>query len=183
MYAVIESGSKQYKVAIGDKLKVEKLAAAEGDSVKLDRVLMVVDGEEISVGSPVVKSPVMATVLTHGKADKIKVFKMKRRKNYRRTQGHRQKFTEIEITAIGDTKAAPAKKTPSKKKADTVAVSSTKDVEKQSAAKKTTKKTVVKKPAAKKAATKKPGVDGVGDDLTMINGISPVIEKNLPLWA
>ena len=114
MYAVIETGGKQYKVAIGDKLKVEKLTAAEGDSVSLDRVLMVADGENITIGAPVVESAVTATVVSHGKAGKIKVFKMKRRKNYRRTQGHRQLFTEIEITGIGDAKAAVKKAAPKK---------------------------------------------------------------------
>jgi large subunit ribosomal protein L21 len=154
MYAVIESGGKQYRVAIGDKLKVEKLAAAEGDSVSLDRVLMVADGENITVGSPLVGSPVTATVVGHGKAGKIKVFKMKRRKNYRRTQGHRQAFTEIEITAIGGD-SAPEKKSASK----------------MTAKKATTKKTTVKKAD--------PAGDKAGDDLTKINGIGPVIEKKL----
>jgi len=102
MYAVIETGGKQYKVAVGDKLKVEKIPLAEGDSVSIDRVLMVSDGDEVTVGSPLVDRPVHATVLSHGKRRKIKVFKMKRRKNYRRTQGHRQSYTEIEITGIGN---------------------------------------------------------------------------------
>ncbi len=101
MYAVIETGGKQYKVAVGDKLKVEKIPVAEGDSVSIDRVLMILDEDKVTVGSPLVDSPVSATVLSHGRADKIKVFKMKRRKNYRRTQGHRQSYTEIEITGIG----------------------------------------------------------------------------------
>lgn len=137
MYAVIETGGKQYKVAVGDKLKVEKLAVAEGDSTNLERVLMIADGDQITVGSPVLESAVTATVVAHGKAKKIKVFKMKRRKNYRRTQGHRQAFTEIEITGIGDApsasvapkkavskkkvsaKVAPKKATPKKKTAET----------------------------------------------------------------
>ncbi len=101
MYAVIESGGKQYKVAVGDKLKVEKIPVAQGASVSIDRVLMVSDGDRLTVGSPLVDSQVNATVLSHGKRRKIKIFKMKRRKNYRRTQGHRQPYTEIEITGIG----------------------------------------------------------------------------------
>ena len=105
MYAVIETGGKQYKVAVGDKLKVEKLAADEGASVELGRVLMVADGENIALGSPAAETPVSATVLAHGRRGKIRVFKMKRRKHYRRTQGHRQSYTEIQITAIGDDKA------------------------------------------------------------------------------
>ncbi len=106
MYAVIETGGKQYKVAIGDKLKVEKIAVAEGDVVNLERVLMIADGDQMTIGSPLLEKPVTATVLSHGRAKKIKVFKMKRRKNYRRTQGHRQAFTEIKITRIGDVSAS-----------------------------------------------------------------------------
>ena len=87
MHAVIETGGKQYRVAVGDKLKVEKIPAAEGDTVSLDRVLMILDEDRVTVGTPLVDSQVNATVLSHGRADKIKVFKMKRRKNYRRTQG------------------------------------------------------------------------------------------------
>ena len=101
MIAVVETGGKQYKVAVGDKLKVEKLAAEAGADVSLDRVLMVADGDNVSVGKPVVEgSSVTAKVVSHGKHDKIKVFKMKRRKGYRKTQGHRQQYTELEITAI-----------------------------------------------------------------------------------
>ena len=119
MYAVIETGGKQYKVAVGDKLKVEKLAADEGASVELGRVLMVADGENIALGSPAAETPVSATVLAHGRRGKIRVFKMKRRKHYRRTQGHRQSYTEIQITAIGDDKAGakPAKAAESAKPA------------------------------------------------------------------
>ena len=156
MYAVIETGGKQYKVAIGDKLKVEKLAVAEGETVNLDRVLMVADGDEVTVGSPVVESQVTATVVSHGKARKIKVFKMKRRKNYRRTQGHRQLFTEIEITGIGGAKA-PAKMSVKEKPVEA-------------------KTAVVESDVAADNAAKS---DSVGDNLTRINGIGPVIEKKL----
>ena len=112
MYAVIETGGKQYKVAVGDKLKIEKIPVAEGDSVSIDRVLMISGEDKVRVGSPLLDSQVNATVLSHGRAGKIKVFKMKRRKNYRRTQGHRQSYTEIEITGIGNgiaVKADPEK--------------------------------------------------------------------------
>ena len=149
MYAVIESGGKQYKVGVGDRVKVEKLVAAEGDPVSFDRVLMVSDGEKVTVGAPVVETEVTATVLGHGKGGKIKVFKMKRRKNYRRTQGHRQDFTEIEITAIGGAvKQAKAETDKAAKK----------DKEKP-AAKKAKKKAATKKAAAESgdaaAGTKK----------------------------
>ena len=101
MYAVIETGGKQYKVAVGDRLKVEKLTVAEGESVQIPRVLMVADGGQVKVGAPATEIAVSATVLGHGRGERIRVFKMKRRKNYRRTQGHRQAYTELVITAIG----------------------------------------------------------------------------------
>ena len=128
MYAVIETGGKQYKVAVGDKLKVEKLAADEGASVELGRVLMVADGENIALGSPAAETPVSATVLAHGRRGKIRVFKMKRRKHYRRTQGHRQSYTEIQITAIGDDKAGakPAKSAESAESAESAKPTQTK---------------------------------------------------------
>ncbi|MXZ82060.1 MAG: 50S ribosomal protein L21 [Gammaproteobacteria bacterium] len=102
MYAVIETGGKQYRVALGDRLKVEKLAVEQGQSVDVDRVLMVAGDDEIAVGESASGHPVRARVLGHGRRKKLKVFKMKRRKNYRRTRGHRQDFTEIEIIGIGD---------------------------------------------------------------------------------
>lgn len=101
MYAVIESGGKQYRVATGDVIEVEKLLVNEGDEVALDRVLMVADGEQIRVGTPMLSgAKVTAKVKAHGRADKIRIFKLRRRKNYRRTQGHRQYYTQIEITGI-----------------------------------------------------------------------------------
>lgn len=101
MYAVIETGGKQYKVGLGDRLKVEKLVVQEGESVAISRVLMVAEGEQLTLGDAN-NRPVQAKVLGHGRGKKIKVFKKKRRKGYRRTQGHRQDFTEIEIVGIGD---------------------------------------------------------------------------------
>ena len=116
MYAVIETGGKQYKIALGDKLKVEKLDAAEGESVALGRALMIADGERIHLDAA---DAVHATVLAHGRGDKIRVFKMKRRKDYRRTRGHRQAYTEIQITAIGDnTQAVTPPTKPAKQVAD-----------------------------------------------------------------
>ncbi|MGI9310775.1 MAG: 50S ribosomal protein L21 [bacterium] len=105
MYAVIETGGKQYKVAVGDRLKVERLAAVEGDSVALSRVLMVAGDDGIALGAEAMAA-VSATVLGHGRGRKIRVFSMKRRKDSRRTLGHRQAYTEIEITAIGDSVGA-----------------------------------------------------------------------------
>jgi len=101
MHAVIESGGKQYRVAPGSRIRVERLAADEGQSIEFDRVLLVGDGDEAVAGTPCVAgSKVSATVLAHGRARKIRVIKFKRRKDYRRTLGHRQPFTTLEIGRI-----------------------------------------------------------------------------------
>lgn len=101
MYAVIKSGGKQYRVAVGDVLRVESLPYESGDTVQLDDVLMVADGSNVQVGSPKLDSKVTATVRGHGRGDKVEIVKFRRRKNYRRMNGHRQNYTELEITAIG----------------------------------------------------------------------------------
>lgn len=101
MYAVIVTGGKQYRVAPGDIIRVEKLTAAAGETVNLERVLMVSNDQDLRVGNPeLAGASVTATVKSHGRGDKIKVFKMRRRKHYRKTQGHRQAYTELEITGI-----------------------------------------------------------------------------------
>lgn len=101
MYAVIKTGGKQYRVAQGDTLKVEKLDAGEGDAVEFDQVLMVGEGEEVKIGTPYVEgSRVTATVKAHGRGDKIEVIKFRRRKHHMKRMGHRQDYTELEITAI-----------------------------------------------------------------------------------
>jgi large subunit ribosomal protein L21 len=101
MYAVIKTGGKQYRVTPGEKLKIEQIPADIGSEIVLDQVLMVADGEALKVGAPlVVGAIVKATVVAHGRGDKIKIFKMRRRKHYRKTQGHRQNFTEIRIETI-----------------------------------------------------------------------------------
>jgi len=101
MFAVIESGGKQLKVTEGDNLQVELLTGEEGSKVEFNKVLMISDGKKSKVGSPFLeKAKVIGKVVRHGKSDKIKVFKMKRRKGYRRTQGHRQRFTEVLIETI-----------------------------------------------------------------------------------
>ncbi len=101
MYAVIKTGGKQYRVAPGEKLKVEKLDGDVGSDVVLDQVLMVADGDNVTVGAPVVAgASVKATVVAHGRHDKVMIFKMRRRKHYRKTQGHRQDYTEIQIQQI-----------------------------------------------------------------------------------
>ena len=101
MYAVIKSGGKQYKVEKGDKLKVEKLDTEAGKNVKISDVLMLVDGDNVTVGTPLVKgAKVTAKVESHGRGPKIKVVKFRRRKQYRKQMGHRQAYTEISITDI-----------------------------------------------------------------------------------
>ena len=113
MYAVIKTGGKQYKVAAGEKLKVEKLEVAEGGKVVFDKVLVLANGETVTIGSPLVAGAVVnATVVSHGRGDKVMIFKFRRRKHYRKTQGHRQSYTEVMISDINGTgaKAATAAK-------------------------------------------------------------------------
>jgi len=101
MYAVIATGGKQYRVSEGAVLRVEKLDAEEGASVEFDQVLLVGDGETVSVGKPYLEGgKVQATVMAQGKARKVEIVKFRRRKNYRRTKGHRQNFTQVKITGI-----------------------------------------------------------------------------------
>ncbi|HXV07734.1 MAG TPA: 50S ribosomal protein L21 [Burkholderiales bacterium] len=101
MYAVIKTGGKQYRVSAGEKLKVESLPADVGAEITLDQVLMVADGDNVAMGTPTLSgASVKATVLGHGRGDKVKIFKMRRRKHYRKTQGHRQNYTEIQISGI-----------------------------------------------------------------------------------
>jgi len=121
MYAVIKTGGKQYRVAVGDKLKVESLNAQEGDKVTLDEVLMIGDGDNLQVGTPTLDSSVEATVLGNGRGEKLRIVKFRRRQNSRTRTGHRQNYTELEITAIGGKgtakKAAPKKAEAPKKAA------------------------------------------------------------------
>jgi large subunit ribosomal protein L21 len=101
MYAVIKTGGKQYRVADGDLIKVEKLAAEPGAEVVLDQVLVLGGGDAVRVGSPLLSGAVVhATVVGHGRLDKIRIFKLRRRKHSKRSQGHRQHYTEIKITGI-----------------------------------------------------------------------------------
>ncbi len=101
MYAVIKTCGKQYRVAAGQKLKIEQIPADIGQEITLDQVLSVGEGEQLKIGTPLVDgATVKATVLAQGRHDKIIVFKMRRRKHYRKTQGHRQNYTEVRIDAI-----------------------------------------------------------------------------------
>jgi len=101
MYAVFKTGGKQYRATTGDKLKVEKIEAEKGATVELDQVLMVGEGEDVKVGTPLLAGcKVTAVVVDHGRHDKIKIIKFKRRKHHMKRAGHRQYFTQIEITGI-----------------------------------------------------------------------------------
>lgn len=101
MYAVIKTGGKQYRVVAGEKLKVEQIPADVGSQITIDQILMVGEGESVKIGAPlVVGASVTATVVSHGRHDKIRIFKMRRRKHYQKRQGHRQNYTELRIEAI-----------------------------------------------------------------------------------
>jgi large subunit ribosomal protein L21 len=101
MYAVIKTGGKQYRVSAGEKLRIERIAAEVGQEIVLDQVLLVADGDALKMGAPLIAGArVNAKVLEHGRGEKVRVFKLNRRKHYRRSQGHRQNYTEIEILGI-----------------------------------------------------------------------------------
>jgi len=101
MYAVFKTGGKQYRAATGDTIKVEKIDAEKGATVELDQVLMVGEGEDVKIGSPYLDGgKVMARVVDHGRADKVKIIKFRRRKHHMKRMGHRQYFTQLEITGI-----------------------------------------------------------------------------------
>ena len=148
MFAVVVTGGKQYKVAVNDVIKVEKLAGDAGSTVTFDKVLLVGDDKGVKVGTPMVDGVVVsAEVLEQKRDDKIIIFKKRRRQNSRRKNGHRQYLTVLRITDIGDGKKAAPKKTAAKK-AEAPA-------EKAPAKKAAPKAAAEKKAPAKKAAPKK----------------------------
>jgi len=101
MYAVIKTGGKQYKVAAGEKIKVEQIAADVGQEIVIEQVLAVGSGAGLQVGAPwVAGASVKATIVAHGRHDKVRIFKMRRRKHYQKHAGHRQNYTELEIGAV-----------------------------------------------------------------------------------
>lgn len=102
MYAVVKTGGKQYRVKAGEKLRIEQIPAEVGQEIVLDQVLLVGAGEDVTMGTPLITgATVKAKVLSQGRGDKVRIFKMRRRKHYRKSQGHRQNYTEIEILGIG----------------------------------------------------------------------------------
>jgi large subunit ribosomal protein L21 len=161
MYAVIKTGGKQYRVAANDVIKVEKLEGEAGATIELDQVLMLGEGADTTVGAPLVDgAKVVATVLEQTRADKILVFKKKRRKKYRRTKGHRQDITVLRITDVLATgakaakpKAAAKPKVAPKPEPEAKVEDTASEAAPEKAAPK--KKAAAKKPAAKKPAAKK----------------------------
>ncbi len=160
MYAVIKTGGKQYKVSEGDYLRVEKLDAEEGATVELDNVLMLGNGDDITVGTPMIEGAhVSATVKSQGRGKKITIIKFKRRKHYRKQAGHRQSYTELEITGISSTggakKAAPAAKPAAEKAVPAKEAATTASISFLSAP------------------------NGEADDLKKISGVGPKLEEKL----
>lgn len=172
MYAIFESGGKQHKVVEGEVLRLEKLEAAAGDKVNFDKVLLINDGKNLTVGAPyVVGSSVSAEVVEQGRGDKVKIIKFRRRKHHEKQMGHRQSYTEVKITGISLKKAA-AKKAAEPKTEEAKEEAPKKAAPKKATAKKaapkaapkkadstTAKKAAPKKAAAKKAPAKKADAD------------------------
>lgn len=161
MFAVVRTGGKQYRVAAGDKIVVEKMAGEAGDNVSLGDVLLAGEGSELK---PTDGLTVSAEIIAQAKADKVIVFKKKRRHNYRRKNGHRQQHTILRILAVGDEKAQPkAKKADAKPveaaPAEAPAADKPATEKKAAAAKPAAKADADAKPAAKKAPAKKPAAD------------------------
>ncbi len=157
MYAVIETGGKQYRVQEGDVITIEKLKVSAGDNITFDKVLVLSDGQNVQVGTPILEAAkVFGTVVENGKGEKVIIFKYKSKKDYRKKQGHRQPYTMVKIDSLSaDGKPAP-KKVVEKPAAEAAATEKPAEAKKP-AAKKTAaeKATAEKKPAAKKAATEK----------------------------
>lgn len=204
MYAVIKTGGKQYKVAANDEIIVEKLDANEGDEHAFENVLMIGDGETVTLGEPEVKgAAVVGEVVDQGKGDKVIIFKKRQRSTYRRKKGHRQLETTIKITAIlpEGVDVKKLKKADKKTKSTEKAVISSGEALKEKKAKKAAApkvkaepaveapveaapapKAAAKKPAPKEAAPKKeaaPVPSAEPDDLTKLKGVGPAIAKKL----
>ena len=153
MFAVVRTGGKQYRVAAGDKIAVEKLAGEAGDTITLGDVLLAGDEGKVADAS---KLQVSAEIIAQAKSEKVTVFKKRRRHNYRRKQGHRQPMTLLRILAVGDAvKKAPAKKADAAEpEAKKPAAKTAKPADEKSAAKPAAKKPAAKKPATKKTTSK-----------------------------
>ena len=177
MFAVIKTGGKQYKVAEGDEIVIEKLTADAGESVTFDDVLMLGDDKKVTIGEPVVAgASVVGTVAEQRKGAKVLIMKKRQRNTYRRKKGHRQLETVVTIDSIlADGKKAPAKKKAAPKKEAAPA----KDAPKAKAEKPAAKKEAAAKPEAKKAAPKKAAAPAKADDLTVMKGLGKVFAGKL----
>jgi large subunit ribosomal protein L21 len=174
MFAVIKTGGKQYKVAADDVLKVEKLAGEAGDTITFEEVLMVGNGADVTIGTPVVEGALVAAEFVETRKEKtVIVFKKKRRHNYRRRNGHRQLLTTVKITEILTGGKKPAAKAKAAPKAE-AAKAETKAPAKEE---KPAPKAEAKKPAAK--AEKTEAKAEVKDDVKLIGGVGPALEKKL----
>ena len=161
MYAIVKTGGKQYKVAPGDKLNVEKLDAEVGTKVELDAIC-VVDGKKVETDpAKAAATKVVAVVLEQFKGEKQLVFKFKKRKNYKKLRGHRQQLTRIEIETVGSAKASKPAAKKTAKKADEKPAAEKAEAAKEAPAE---KKPAAKKPAAKKPAAKKADEKPASDD-------------------
>jgi len=186
MYAVIKTGGKQYRVEPGNVFKVESIDAGIGESITFEEVLMIADGDDITIGTPTIASAkVVAEVIAHGRAKKVEIIKFKRRKHHQKRTGHRQNFTQIQIQNINGKGTVAKKATPKAKAADEDedAKSAKKPAAKKAAPAKAKKDTAEaapkkaaateKKPVAKKATPAKAKKDSAVDDLTKVEGIGP----------
>lgn len=172
MFAVIKTGGKQYKVAEGDEIVIEKLTADAGESVTFEDVLMLGDDKKVTIGEPMVSgASVVGTVAEQRKGAKVLIMKKRQRNTYRRKKGHRQLETVVTIDSI----LADGKKAPAKKKAAPKKEEAPKAEKKAPAA----KKEAAEKPAAKKAAPKKAAAPAKADDLTVMKGLGKVFAGKL----
>lgn len=181
MYAVIKTGGKQYRVSPGDKLRVESLAVAEGESVDFDQILMVSDGKNVSIGNPHVSDAVVTgKVVKHGRGDKVRIVKFRRRKHHRKQMGHRQNYTELEIVSINGVTAPASSKDSAKAKssgADSSSKTKSDNEEKSGASSKVASSAAVAAAAVAPKFLDAP--NGEPDDLKKILGIGPVLEEKL----
>jgi len=178
MFAVIKTGGKQYKVAEGDEIVIEKLTADAGESVTFEDVLMLGDDKKVTIGEPMVAgASVVGTIAEQRKGAKVLIMKKRQRNTYRRKKGHRQLETVVTIDSIlADGKKAPAKKKAAPKKEE---AAKTDAAPKAEAKKPAAKKDEAAKPAAKKAAPKKDVAPAAADDLTKMKGLGKVFAGKL----
>ena len=177
MYAVIKTGGKQYRVSPGDKLRVESLKIAEGETIDFDQILMVSNGEEVSIGNPLLSQTIVTgKVLSHGRGDKVRIVKFRRRKHHRKQMGHRQNYTELEIVSINGV-TTPSTTDSSSQKTDSSNNNIHLDDEAEAAA--STPQVTATEASTTEAPKFLDAPDGDPDDLKKILGIGSVLEEKL----